>query len=79
MSDFDSLAPEAREEWRRHEITARALAMLREAETMAARGVIAEAQAGGSVYSISLAAGMRRGLETAIDLLTREKHEKQAR
>lgn len=73
MMDFASLAPEVREEWRRAEITSMALAMLREAETAAARGVISDVQSGGSVYSTSLAAGIRRGLETAIDLLTREK------
>jgi hypothetical protein len=71
--DFDSLGTEKREEWRRSEVTSMALAMLREAETQAGRGVIAEVQAGGSVYATSFAAGIRRGLETALDLLTREK------
>jgi hypothetical protein len=76
--DFESVAPEMREEWRRSEITSLALAMLREAEAHASRAVVTEAQQGGSVYSISRAAGYRLGLEQAIDLLTRN-HEKQTR
>ena len=71
--DFAGFSPEQREEWRRSEITAAALSMLREAERTAASGVIADVQSGGSVYSTSLAAGVRFGLEKAIDMLTREK------
>lgn len=71
--DFASLSVEKREEWRRGEITSMALSMLREAERVAAQAVIADVQSGGSVYSTSLAAGVRFGLERAIDLLTRER------
>jgi len=76
--DFDSLAPEQREEWRRHEITSRALSMLREAENTAANGVTTSAEVG-TLEEIRFAAGYRRGIGKAIDLLTRERNEKQAR
>lgn len=73
MTGFADFSPEQREEWRRSEITAQAIAMLREAEATAARGVIAAAESSHELSSITQTAGYRLGLEKAIDLLTREK------
>jgi hypothetical protein len=76
--DFAHFTEEQREEWRRSEITSAALSMLREAETLAAQGVLRAAEQEADSVSVSRAAGCRLGLEQAIDLLTRN-HEKQTR
>jgi hypothetical protein len=73
--DFTHFTEEQREEWRRSEVTTAALSMLREAETVAAKGVIRAAESSHDPSVISQTAGYRLGLEKAIDLLTRN-HEK---
>lgn len=75
--DFAHFTEDQREEWRRSEITTAALAMLREAETVAANGTTTSAEVG-ELSEIRFNAGYRRGIAKAIDMLTRT-HEKQAR
>ena len=75
--DFHSIGRERREEWRRQETTAVALAALREAETTAATGVLRSAESPtGSINSVALNAGIRMGIAMAIDILTGESNDK---
>jgi hypothetical protein len=74
MTSFDQFTEEQRDEWRRSEITTSALAMLRDTENIAARGVIGAAETGHE--DVQRIAGYRQGIEKAIDLLTRN-YEKQ--
>lgn len=76
MLDFNQFTEEQRDEWKRSEITASALAMLREAEMTARNGVVRAAESNHDLSVISQTAGYRLGLEKAIDLLTRN-YEKQ--
>lgn len=77
MLDFSQFTDEQRDQWKREEITASALAMLREAEVTARNGVLAAAESHHDISVISQTAGFRLGLSKAIDLLTRN-YEKQA-
>ena len=77
MMDFGLFTEEQREEWRRSEITASAIAMLRDAEAIAMKAVLGAAESGQSTAAISQTAGYRQGIEKAIDLLTRN-HEKRS-
>jgi hypothetical protein len=79
MTDFQGIGRDRREEWRRQETTAHALAALREAETVAAIGVLRAAEAGADQHTTSLNAGIRLGIKMALDLLTEETHDKQTR
>ncbi len=77
--DFHSIGRERREEWRRQETTAAALSALREAEAVASQGVIRNAETTADPHIVGRAAGIRMGLQMAIDLLTEERHDKQTR
>lgn len=72
MTDFASIGKERREEWRRQDTTAMALAVLREAEAVATQGVLREAESEGDAVSVARKAGVRMGLAKAIELLTEE-------
>lgn len=77
--DFQSIGRERREEWRRQDTTAAALSALREAEEVARQGVVNAAESTPDPHIIGRAAGIRMGLKMAIELLTEERSEKQAR
>ena len=77
--DFHSIGRDRREEWRRQETTSHAMAALREAAEVAAQGVIRNAETTADPHIVGRAAGIRLGLQMAIDLLTEERSEKQTR
>lgn len=72
MTDFHSLDTEEREEWLRHPVTAAALSMLRELESVANAAVITQSKSVGlTLHELGLHAGKADGLNLALYQLTR--------
>lgn len=71
--DFASMGRERREEWRRTEETAAAMALVRELEATATKGVLQSASDGSALDIVARAAGFRMGIAKVIELLTEER------
>lgn len=74
MTDFQHVSKEEKEEWLRLPVTAAALAMLRELETMHVQGLLSETSSDGtSLHAVGIQAGKALGINQAINQLTRLK------